>query len=97
MLRGAVGVDIDEPGCCVQAARIDDIRTIRDGYRIRLAHLRDPIALPRDGTVPDNAVFQDEFCVDNCFHENSPPVDHSRGTKCRLSIDIGKHKAIIKL
>lgn len=62
-------MDIDESGGCVQTARIDHIRAVRDDHRIRLSHLRDPIAFPCDGTVPDNAVFQDEFCVDNCFHE----------------------------
>ena len=97
MLRGAVGMDIDESGGCVQTARIDHIRAVRDDHRIRLSHLRDPIAFPCDGTVPDNAVFQDQFCIDNCFHGNGPPVHKSRDTKCRLFIDIGIQGGIIIL
>ena len=71
-VTAAVIVNVDETGCGVQTLCIIDLCAFRNGHVLGPAYLHDFIAFISQCAIPDDAVFHDQFGVDDCFHWSSP-------------------------
>ena len=73
-IRAAMIVNIHQSRCSVETFRIDNFCIGRNSNFVSTAKFYNSIPIKGNRTIPNNAIFQNKFGIDNCVHI-FPPYD----------------------